>query len=429
MCVILSKPKDIKLPRETYEMCFENNGHGAGICYVKNKELVVKKGYDKFNELYEQEILPNQDLELLIHFRVASAGMVVDAKNCHPFKSKCTRDGLKFDFALVHNGTLEWRNTKDHSDTSCFNYDFMVPAMERDPWYFDQDINRYIFERGILNYKERLNKMVIMRYDSIDNESVTYILNKQKGVEALGCWFSNESYKPKPPKIEHRGHMDWRTELDAYLHRNVKGKWLSWNEWHPLIVAERDLMKLMGNCDEKIAYDKMSYLDQTDYIERKLGFLKKGETIPMKLEVVKSSKILIEKDAVSLSEKRQLFRGVPRNSAKMGWLDAEQKSKLRCIATEHALNVDGIDCSNWTLHEKMDWMRNDYRDFEQGCKGLTTASLDKYIIALADQNNDLYGPKEPDEINDSPAESAIVQMQAMAAEGGFVIPSENQYYY
>lgn len=197
MCIIIHKPAGKILAREIYEECYDCNDHGAGLSYVENGKLIVDKGYFNFPKLYE-EIQKREELEMVIHFRVASPGMAICKDMCHPFYSDSGnsfeyKDGEetkpRYYFAFSHNGRLPWRSTKEESDTHCFVKDIFAPMMERDPFFLEYE-GKALMELAI----GTRNKIVIMRYDAEEKKIDTFILNEKEGNKYEGCWFSNYSY-------------------------------------------------------------------------------------------------------------------------------------------------------------------------------------------------------------------------------------------
>lgn len=207
MCLIAWKPKGKIISREILEEGFKSNDDGAGIAYVDNNELYVDKGFFKFEDFIKcyDELIAEGDRDVLIHFRNASFQMVIDEPNCHPFyfdsgeDVQTERDGKKvprYQFAVVHNGKLDWRHTDKRSDTACFIDDLLQPMLSRDPWMLE-------FEYGPALLKKLIgdaNKVVILRHDVEEQKTDTYIINKdgsaqqRVGHEKDGCWFSNHSY-------------------------------------------------------------------------------------------------------------------------------------------------------------------------------------------------------------------------------------------
>lgn len=198
MCIIVAKPANKKIEREVILQCFDKNPDGAGISFVENEELVVHKGIKNAEELAGL-VEAHMDKELVFHCRIASPGMVVDQSNCHPFKIDVRIDGAtkkpEFQFAISHNGRLEWGHTDKKSDTHLFVDQMLEPLFECDPWFLDTYVGEIMLERTIL-HNQRLNKMAIMRYDATMKAVRTYIINKNAGNEKNGIWFSNYTWEP-----------------------------------------------------------------------------------------------------------------------------------------------------------------------------------------------------------------------------------------
>lgn len=95
---------------------FNNNHHGSGFMYKKNKSNIVNisKGYNSLNNLLEdlEKLKLTENDELVIHHRIGNVG-AIDDSNTHPFP--CVNDeqllstlkiGVKLP-CLVHNGTFQ----------------------------------------------------------------------------------------------------------------------------------------------------------------------------------------------------------------------------------------------------------------------------------------------------------------------------------
>ncbi len=187
MCIIIHRPKGVKLHEYVYRNSFNRNDDGAGISYVKDGKLVIKKGIHKLDQ-FMKLVDSLEDEEILIHCRLMSKGEVNDS-NCHPFHVK-SKLFPQFQFAIAHNGTLQWRHTKEKSDTAHFMEDALQPMLDRDPWFFDFDLNRTMMGTFIgLN-----NKLAVMAYDDKENETSVEFVNKKEGIMYQGCWFSNLSF-------------------------------------------------------------------------------------------------------------------------------------------------------------------------------------------------------------------------------------------
>lgn len=129
MCVIVIKPSDVQISQQTIRNCWTANPHGAGLSYVKNKTVVIEKGFMKVEDLIER-VRFLQKMELIIHFRYATHGLR-DAGNCHPFpisteNADLRATKLKTPIALHHNGVIyEVADDKILSDSQVFIRDVL----------------------------------------------------------------------------------------------------------------------------------------------------------------------------------------------------------------------------------------------------------------------------------------------------------------
>ena len=119
MCVAIYKPAGIKTPDlDTLKLCWDANPDGAGMVFPSKQKcnmLEIRKGYmdwESFAEGYNRLALDKmEELPLLLHFRIATAGNV-DAGNTHPFPISKYQNTLRLEtlfarYALVHNGMLD----------------------------------------------------------------------------------------------------------------------------------------------------------------------------------------------------------------------------------------------------------------------------------------------------------------------------------
>ncbi len=128
MCIIVIKPRGVKLPKEKIlKNCFENNSDGAGIMFVKEGAVHITKGFmfwEDFRESYRALQFNKEDL-FVFHFRFATHGLT-NKGQCHPFPVSKRTGELKAveatsDMAMVHNGILsDIVGPKGLSDTMMF---------------------------------------------------------------------------------------------------------------------------------------------------------------------------------------------------------------------------------------------------------------------------------------------------------------------
>lgn len=178
MCLAIFKPRGRFIPREHLEEGFARNKDGAGYAYHNGQKLVVKKGFFKFGSFYDSYVKEAEEHKAIIHFRYATSGLI-DVENCHPFTFH------NDNYAVIHNGVLDHRNTKKESDTNCFVKDILSKVPKK--YSFNKEMKKNIGE-----YIGKHNKMVIM--SSLGK--VMFI--NEDGNNAHwngGIWYSNDSYE------------------------------------------------------------------------------------------------------------------------------------------------------------------------------------------------------------------------------------------
>jgi len=183
LCIILYKPKNVKLPNlEILDNCFYNNPDGTGFMYQHNNKVIINKGFMNFNSFVNainqlQDII---NLNLVIHFRLASHGKVTKG-NCHPFPiskniTRLTKTTTTTNQAIVHNGIISFCSDplRKYSDTQIFiknhlsKLDVTNPAIQN------------------LIQESTNSKYIIMTRDNI------YLLGNF--IEKNGVYYSNNSY-------------------------------------------------------------------------------------------------------------------------------------------------------------------------------------------------------------------------------------------
>lgn len=131
MCVIVYKPKGIKLERKVIADCFIENPNGAGytVIYEKNN-FVTRKGFMTENELdasLEENGGDFTPYDMILHFRISTSGGI-NPINCHPYpishkQSDFTVTESINQPVIYHNGVLfgikqSWSNDIElYSDT------------------------------------------------------------------------------------------------------------------------------------------------------------------------------------------------------------------------------------------------------------------------------------------------------------------------
>lgn len=166
MCLIIHKPAGKAIPDWVINSAYESNSDGIGIMHSGT----MRKWAHLDPERIKQELQELEDVELAVHFRMATDGRV-NKKNAHPFK-------LKNGAYLMHNGILsKYRTAPDaeESDTRRFIREFCNPLISK-----HGSIPRALLEPAITGNKICIGQRdgTISRYGS-------------GWLEYFGCYFSN----------------------------------------------------------------------------------------------------------------------------------------------------------------------------------------------------------------------------------------------
>lgn len=182
MCIAIYKPAGITLTREALLNSFNSNRDGAGFAYVKDGEVNIQKGYFDFDRFWT-EFQPFQDLQCIIHFRVATH-KAVNGRNCHPWR-------INDDTVFIHNGMISNCGMDDDiSDTGNFAKHVMEPMLALAPDFWKISQFKWLVEAAIGSG----NKLVFL-----DKDGEYKIFNESAGYWDNGVWFSNKSYTTYSP--------------------------------------------------------------------------------------------------------------------------------------------------------------------------------------------------------------------------------------
>lgn len=170
------KPADKNVSDAHLKGGWQSNPGGAGFAYVKNKKVVIEKGFMKlqdFLEAYATASKKNKKSPFLIHFRIPSMGDR-GAGNTHPF---AFQHG-----ALIHNGTIYGTNAisgTGPSDTLLFTTRYGDKLT-----HANVEANKKQIDEA-LGY----NKVAILY-----NDGTHQLLNENDGHWLGGVWFSNKHF-------------------------------------------------------------------------------------------------------------------------------------------------------------------------------------------------------------------------------------------
>lgn len=175
MCIIIAKDKGVEpLDMGYFERAWDHNGDGGGIVWKspENEDAHVQKGFMKKEDMIEKlKEINTKDNSFIAHFRIRSVGEKC-AENTHPFVMNRV--------TFAHNGTItSLQPLEGKTDSETFGLAFLKNRSMK--WIKE---NQLLLELALGS-----SKFAIM-----DNKSgEILILNKEKGKEQDGAWFSNGS--------------------------------------------------------------------------------------------------------------------------------------------------------------------------------------------------------------------------------------------
>jgi len=205
MCIIIYKPEDMTLGKKPLKKSFTYNDDGCGYMFSYKNELIIKKGYFKFEQFYhdfriDQALIENKNM--VIHFRITTHG-ITNKENTHPFLIE------KHNIGLVHNGIIDTKEKPiNDSDTRIFCQEIMEKLPRG---FFNNDVQLMLIAKYIFP-----DKIAIM--DKMGNVK---ILNKHEGITSEnGIWYSNSSYKNNTiSKFSIYDDKGYDSEYDSWYHR------------------------------------------------------------------------------------------------------------------------------------------------------------------------------------------------------------------
>ena len=191
MCIIIYKPTGVSIPEETWEEWLKNssrcNRDGFGYAWRKPGDPWNWRKGVKLQEKHIEEVqgLWGPDVELVLHYRASTGGLLVD-ENCHPFLVSWDRD------PSVVEGTLQ------DGEVLLFHNGVFRGLSEPPSWSDTRtvaDLMRVGAERFAEDTKYAISWLSVVGGHSFlvaSNEEVCHNME----VEDNGVWFSNRSYEP-----------------------------------------------------------------------------------------------------------------------------------------------------------------------------------------------------------------------------------------
>lgn len=238
MCIAIVKKANATISDDTLKQCWTRNPDGAGIAYPYNGEVVIEKGFFKFETFLKRykQIVKNVHSNILLHFRISTSGLV-DKENCHPHR-------VNSKLVMIHNGVLHNVDVPAKSKVSdtvlyCRNYLQKLP----DGFIYNDVIREFITD-NIGSYN---------KFCFLDADGNYFICNEKAGVWDNDVWYSNTTYKePKPvKKISYSKYSSAYAEgwYDKYYGTAKAqpdvgfGKVKKYSKWAALTEEERLLLR------------------------------------------------------------------------------------------------------------------------------------------------------------------------------------------
>lgn len=192
MCIIVGKAKKIEMPDgKTLLRCFESNPDGAGMMWVEQGVVHIRKGfmnYKEFDTFIDKlgNRLNLTDTALVMHFRIRTHANT-SPPNCHPFPlsrkiSHLKRTSFTTDVGVAHNGIIPIKCHKTLSDTQTYIMQKLSYIKKTKPdFYKDKSI------------MEKIEKDIHSKMCFLTKDEEIYTIGKF--IEEDGVLYSNSSYE------------------------------------------------------------------------------------------------------------------------------------------------------------------------------------------------------------------------------------------
>lgn len=235
MCVIIAKPADKSVSKDTLEKCWYINDDGAGIAWVEDGVLKIKKGFMSYENLISFWDSRSWDgIPMLIHFRISTSGKV-DKKNTHPFWV------VNDDLVFAHNGVFMELGKDNISDTIVFNREVLQRLP--DDFIYSEPIMKMIGK-----YCGFSSKLAFLNASG----EFSFVNEKDGKWDTDGCWYSNFNHK-----------FRWVVKDDESLINSVYDN--PWSDTHSRYKHKVEMYNVSGETVDQIDVD--SIFDEDVMIE------------------------------------------------------------------------------------------------------------------------------------------------------------------
>lgn len=220
MCIIIAKKKGIDLPcKDIIKRCWDRNPQGAGLCFARDGQVHIEKGFMQFEELDSRlealdEEMNIRESSLIIHFRIATSGRT-DEGNCHPFPVTDDAEAIRSksvtsDLAMAHNGVIQDFSMlqSKYSDTQHFIMKVVMPLynMSAKHDFYREEKIRYLLSKSVNG-----SRLAFMNGDG-------EIYTIGKWIEDDGILYSNDGYQGTVKKARKRAKLsDINSDVRWYI--------------------------------------------------------------------------------------------------------------------------------------------------------------------------------------------------------------------
>lgn len=181
MCLLIAKGAGIQIDKKYLKNGWRENPHGAGFVVAIDGKLLMRKGFFNFKNFWKA-FREFQEFPAVIHQRWANVGGI-NRDNCHPFL-------VDEKLAFAHNGTIPISTDGKKSDTRTFCEKITRNLRKRDPNFLKDETVEWFISKSIGNSKLAF----------LDATGDITIINKDRGEEHEGVWYSNKDYLAWPKK-------------------------------------------------------------------------------------------------------------------------------------------------------------------------------------------------------------------------------------
>lgn len=274
MCVIIVKPRGVKLPsRELLRKAYRANDDGFGIAYhpKNSKKVIIVKGAMSFRQAYKIiTAVPNpKSCNMVLHFRLATEGKICP-ENCHPYPlsnrvGKLRATQIDCSVAIAHNGIISIEGQENH-----------IGKLEKDLTDTQEFIKNTLSTMG-LAVLNRTVGMLIQEYAggkfALLAPTKLLLLGSFIKDSTNGLYYSNTIFKEPPVTYTSSLYGTYNfpamSDDDGYEWSNATSSNLAYkkceicNEWSQ--TKQVDSTLVCASCSGELGLPTTDYTDYTRY--------------------------------------------------------------------------------------------------------------------------------------------------------------------